>query len=148
MGGQPKGGYKRWRPLGQKKYPKLPIDRPTEPPVEGGIHLASLTEGLIIAAAPFTDTAIQKPAGAMILSVAVGVKIEIPTATTFTVGDPGDAARFSTAPVSTAVSSSDPGTAAGAYYNATAESIRITPDLTPADNSGYVRVTINYFTST
>ena len=36
------------------------------------------------------------------------------------------------------------GTKAGAYYNASALAVRLTPDVQPADNSGRVRVTIHY----
>lgn len=112
------------------------------------IAVQSLTELTTIAAAASTDTTIQKPAGAIILAVTVRVTTVIPTATTFTVGDAGNAARFSTAAVSTAAGSTDKGTAAGAYYNATAGAIRITPNASPANNSGRVRVTIHYISLT
>lgn len=107
-----------------------------------------LTELTTIAAAATTDTAIQMPAGAVVLAVSVRVTTVIPTAATFTVGDSGSAARFSTAAVSTAATSTDAGTKAGAYYNASALSVRITPNLTPANNTGRVRVTIYYYTVT
>lgn len=108
------------------------------------LNIKYLTELTTIAAAATTDTAIQMPAGAIILSVSVRVTVVIPTATNFTVGDSGSAARFSTAAVSSAANSTDLGTKAGAYYNASALSVRITPDATPADNTGRVRVTIAY----
>jgi hypothetical protein len=107
-----------------------------------------LTELTTIAAAATTDTTIQMPAASVVLAVSVRVTTVIPTAATFTVGDSGSAARFSTAAVSTAATSTDPGTKAGAYYNASALSIRITPNLTPADNSGRLRVTIYYYSVT
>lgn len=107
-----------------------------------------LTELTTIAAAATTDTTIQMPANAVVLGVSVRVTTVIPTAATFTVGDSGSAARFSTAAVSTAANSTDPGTKAGAYYNASALAIRITPDAQPADNTGRVRVTIYYFSVT
>lgn len=110
--------------------------------------IASLTELTTIAAAATTDTTIQMPANAVILGVSVRVTTVIPTAATFTVGDSGNATRFSTAAVSTAANSTDPGTKAGAYYNASALSIRITPNLTPAANTGRVRTTIYYYTIT
>jgi hypothetical protein len=68
----------------------------------------------------------------------------IPTAATFTVGDSGSAARFSTAAVTVAAGSSDKGTKAGAYYNAGALAVRITPNATPGAATGRVRVTIHY----
>ena len=108
------------------------------------LNIKYLTELTTIAAAATTDTTIQMPAGAIVLSVSVRVTVVIPTAATFTVGDSGSAARFSTAAVSTAANSTDAGTKAGAYYNASALSVRITPNLTPADNTGRVRVTIAY----
>jgi len=107
-----------------------------------------LTELTTVAAAATTDTTIQMPANAVVLGVSVRVTVIIPTAATFTVGDSGSAARFSTAAVAVAAGSTDPGTKAGAYYNASALSIRLTPNLTPADNSGRVRVTIYYYTVT
>lgn len=110
--------------------------------------LQTLTELTTIAAAASTDTTIQMPAGAVILGVAVRVTTVIPTAATFTVGDSGSAARFSTAAVSTAANSTDAGTKAGAYYNASALSVRITPNVQPADNTGRVRVVIYYYTVT
>lgn len=112
------------------------------------LAVKALTELTTIAAAATTDTTIQMPAGAIVLAVSVRVTTVIPTATNFTVGDSGSAARFSTAAVSAAATSTDPGTKAGAYYNATALSIRITPDGTPAANTGRVRVTIYYLEST
>ena len=110
--------------------------------------LKRLTELTTIAAAATTDTAIQIPANAVVFAVSVRVTTVIPTAATFTVGDSGSAARFSTAAVAVAAGSTDPGTKAGAYYNATALEIRITPNLTPDANTGRVRVTIYYYSVT
>lgn len=107
-----------------------------------------LTELTTIAAAATTDTAIQLPANAVILGVSVRTTVVIPTAATYTVGDSGSAARFNTAAVSAAANSTDPGTKAGAYYNASATAVRITPNATPGNNSGRVRVTIHYLSVT
>lgn len=109
-----------------------------------GIGHKSLSELTTIAAAATTDTTIQMPANSIVLAVSVRVTTAIPTAATFTVGDSVSPARFSTAAVSTAADTTDVGTKAGAYYNASALAIRITPNLTPADNTGRVRVTIHY----
>lgn len=106
--------------------------------------IKSLTELTTIAAAASTDTTIQMPAGAIVLAVSVRVTVAIPTAATFTVGDSGSAARFSTTTVSVNVNSTDKGTKAGAYYNASALEVRITPNAQPANNNGRVRVTIYY----
>lgn len=107
-----------------------------------------LSELVTIAAAATTDTTIQMPAGAIVVGVSVRVTTVIPTATNFTVGDSGSAARFSTAAVSVAANSTDKGTKAGCYYNASALAVRITPDGTPGDNSGRVRVTIHFIAVT
>jgi hypothetical protein len=102
------------------------------------------TELLTIAAAATSTTTITKPANSIILAVPVRVTVALPVTTNFTVGDSGSATRFSTAAVAKAINSTDPGTKAGAYYNATAEGIVITPDSTPSDTTGRVRVTIYY----
>jgi hypothetical protein len=111
--------------------------------------LQSLTELTTIAAAATTDTAIQMPAGAVVLAVSVRTTVTIPTATSYSVGDSGSATRFNTANVGVAATSTDAGTKAGAYYNAGALSIRFTMNGgTPANNAGRVRVTIYYYTVT
>lgn len=111
-------------------------------------NIKSLTELTTIAASPTTDTTIQMPANAVVLAVSVRTTVTIPTAATYTVGDSGSATRFSTAAVSTTANATDPGTKAGAYYNASALSVRITPNATPANNSGRVRVTLYYYSVT
>jgi hypothetical protein len=120
------------------------------PTSANGQYLAakSLTELTTIAASATTDTTIQMPAKSIILGVSVRVTTAIPTAANFSVGDSGSAARFSTAAVSSSANSTDEGTKAGAYYNSTATSVRITPDLTPGANTGRVRVTIHYLEMT
>lgn len=107
--------------------------------------LRSLTELTTITAAAITDTAIQIPAGAILLSANVRVTVVIPTAATFTVTGATSGTAFNTAAISTAANTTDDGTVAGAFYNGTAQSVRITPNLTPADNTGRVRVTLIYF---
>lgn len=101
-----------------------------------------LTELLTIAASATSTTTIQKPANSIILAVPVRVVVALPVTTNFTVGDAGSATRFSTAAVSKAINSTDPGTQAGAFYNSTAQGIVITPDSTPSNATGRVRVTI------
>ena len=104
----------------------------------------SATELLTIAAAATSTTAIQKPANSIILAVSVRVTTAVTCTSVFEVGDSTSANRFNTASVSKAATTTDKGTKAGAYYNATAEGIIITPDTTPSDNTGRVRVTIHY----
>lgn len=117
--------------------------------IQGGLNgqtiaIASLTELLTIAAAATSTTTMQIPAGAIVLGVPVRVTVAIPTAATFTVIGNTSTTAFNTAAVAVAANSTDKGTAAGAYYNATAQTIRITPNLTPGTNAGRVRVTILY----
>ena len=109
------------------------------------LQVQTLTELTTIAAAATTTTTIQMPAGAVVLAVSVYVVTAIPTATTFTVGDAGSAARFNTGSnVAVAAGTSNAGTKAGAYYNATAAGILITPSTSPGAATGTVRVTIHY----
>jgi len=108
------------------------------------LAIKSLSEVTTIAAAATSDTTIQMPAGAIVLGVSLRVTVVIPTAATFTVWDSGSAARFSTTAITVAAWSTDAGTKAWAYYNASALAIRITPNLTPGDATGRVRVTIYY----
>lgn len=112
------------------------------------IGVNSLTELTTIAAAATTTTTIAIPAGAIVLAVPVRVTVAIPTAATFTVIGNTSTTVFQTAAVSTAVDSTDRGTAAGAFYNSASQTIRITPNATPATNAGRVRVTIFYWVST
>ena len=112
------------------------------------VNFGTLTELTTIANSAYTDTTIKMPANSIILGVDVRVTTAITGTSTFTVGDAGNASRFNTASVSKAVNSTDSGTKAGAYYNASAASIRITPDTTPSDSTGIVRVTIHYYTIT
>ena len=107
--------------------------------------LKALTELTTIAAGAFTDTTIQIPANAVVLAVSVRVTVVIPTATTFTVTAATAATVYSTTAVSTAANTTDKGTFSGSSYSATAQSVRITPNLVPAANSGRVRVTIHYY---
>lgn len=125
---------------------------PTPLSIFGGLNGAnltfnSLTELTTIAASATSNTAIQIPAGAIVFAVSVRVVTTIPTAATFTVTG-NSSGTFQTAAVSTAAGSTDPGTAAGAFYNATAQTIKFTPNLTPSTNTGQVRSTIFYLTST
>jgi hypothetical protein len=107
-------------------------------------QVKSLTEITTIAAAAYTDTGIQIPAGAIVLGVTVRVTAAVTCTSTLTVGVAGSTAAFSTAAVAKTLNAVDKGTKAGAFYSATLQSVRITPDTTPSDNTGRVRVTIHY----
>jgi len=112
------------------------------------VTIKELTELTTIANATTTDTTIQIPANAIVLAVPVRVTVAIPTATTFTVIGTSSSTVFNTAAVSVNLNSTDPGTKAGAYYNATAQTIRITPNGTPGTANGRLRVTIFYIEAT
>ncbi len=101
-----------------------------------------------IAASAYTDVSSTYPAGAIVLAASVRVVADIPGTTTFTVGNYTNAALYSTAAVGSTAGSTDPGTKAGAYYSSGAFSIRITPNATPSDNTGRVRVTVHYIVVT
>ena len=108
---------------------------------------ASLTEATAIGGGAYTDTALTIPAKSVVLGVSVYVVATIPTAATFTVTG-ASAGTFNTAAVSTAAGSNDPGTLAGAFYNAAAQHVRITPNIPPITGTGSVRVTVHYYTVT
>lgn len=122
-------------------------------PAQGqGISILQCMELLTIAAAATSTTTMQVPAGAILLSVSVRVTVVIPTAATFTVVCNG--ITFNTAAVSTAATSTDAGTNANVAtvatypYIGTAAGVVITPNLTPADNTGRVRITCTYLVVT
>lgn len=111
-------------------------------------RILQLTELTTIAAAPTTATTIAIPANAIVLAVSVRVVTVIPTAATFTVTATTGGTTFNTAAVSTASTSTDPGTKAGAFYQSASSTITITPNVQPAAATGQVRVTIYYILST
>lgn len=109
------------------------------------LNVKTLTELTTIAAAASTNTTIQIPANVIVLAVSVRVTIVIPTAETFTVTGTSSSTAFQTgAGVSTAATTTDVGTKACPYLNTAAQTITITPNTSPADNTGRVRVTIHY----
>jgi hypothetical protein len=103
-----------------------------------------LQETTTIAAAATTDSTLNLPANAIILGVTVNVTVAIPTASTFTVTGATSGTTFNTAAVSTALNSTDVGTKAGAFYNSASQKVRFTPNSTPANNNGRVKVTVYY----
>lgn len=110
------------------------------------LQAKSLTELTTIVAAATTDTAIQFPAGCTRLGASVRVTVGITCTTTFDVGDSGNATRFASG-VSKAANSTAKGNVTP-YVDASALAVRITPDTTPTDATGRVRVTIYYLEST
>jgi hypothetical protein len=115
----------------------------------GKANINYLSEELTIAAAETTDsTASLLPAGALILGVSVRVTTVIPTAATFTVIGATSSTAFNTAAVSTAADTTNAGTASCVYYNDSAQKVRITPNTSPADATGKVRITVWYISIT
>jgi len=109
----------------------------------------ALEELVTVAAAASTVTTIQAPANSIILAVAVRVTVQPPGTTSVEVGDGTTAAKFNTgANVATTVGATDVGTKAGPLYVASAQAITLTPNATPSDNTGRIRVTIIYATVT
>lgn len=107
------------------------------------VSVKSLTELTTIAAAATTDTVIQIPANAIAIGVSVRVTTVIPTAATFDVGIAGATTRYGTG-LAVAAGTTNPGTNDSLRFYAAGTAIRITPNLTPAANTGRVRVTIHY----
>ena len=107
--------------------------------------IGTVTQLVTVAAAATTDTTIDLPANAIILGVSVRVTVLIPTAATFTVTGATTGTAFQTgASVAVAAGTTDVGTKSCPYLNASAQKIRITPNASPADNTGRVRVTVFY----
>lgn len=111
------------------------------------LNVRSKTELLTIAAAAFTDTAIQFPANSLPLGVSVRVTVVIPTAATFDVGDPATSTLFN-AGVSTAATTTASNPPSGYTRYTALTSVRITPNAVPAANTGRVRVTLHYIDMT
>ena len=112
-----------------------------------------ISELITIAASATTDsTANLLPANSIIEAVVVRVTTVIPTATTFTVGDATTAARFlaatdvaaTTTGIGTVHWNGVVSTTVAGPTQAAAAKIRITPNGTPANNTGRLRVTVFY----
>lgn len=102
-----------------------------------------LLELLTIAAAATTDTSIQIPANSFVILVIPLVTVAIPTATTFSIGIAGATSRYGTG-ISVNLNTTAPGNIDGERYYSAATAIRITPDSTPALNTGRVLIAIHY----
>ena len=110
------------------------------------ITFGTLTELTTIAAAATTDTAIEIPLDAVVFAVSARVTVLIPTAATFTVIGTTTSTQFDVAGgVLVAAGTTDKGTRNCPYKNGAAQTIRITPNLTPGTNTGRVRVSIHYY---
>jgi hypothetical protein len=107
--------------------------------------IKSVNESLTIANAATTDSATTVPAGSVVIACAVRVLTAIPTAANFTMTMATGGTTLSTAPVLVAANTTDKGTAGGVFYQSAASKIRITPNATPGNSSGSVRLCIYYY---
>jgi hypothetical protein len=105
-------------------------------------NVKQLTELTTIDAAATTDTTIEIPAGAILLGVTARVTVAITGTTTFDLGTAATADKFGDN-VSSTATTTRVGSVAPELV-AAATKIRITPDTTPSDNAGRVRITIHY----
>lgn len=103
--------------------------------------LGSVTELLTIAAAATTDSTVQFPAGSIGFGVTARVTVAITCTSVFDIGIAGATTRYGTG-VSKAANTTNIGTSLDHYAAATA--IRVTPDTTPSDATGRLRVTLYY----
>lgn len=108
------------------------------------LGIVTVNESLTVASAATTVAATTIPAGAIILSVSCRVTTVIPTATTFSYATTTGGTALNTAAVSTAATSTDVGTKAGAFYQSAATTVTVTPSLTPATGTGVIRLCYKY----
>jgi hypothetical protein len=103
-----------------------------------------VNEVVVIAAAASSTSVAEIPAGATVYAVACRVTTVIPTATTFDVGlNGGDADAFCD-DVTVAADSTAAGNLTCPLYVAAATKVLITPSGTPANNTGRVRLILDY----
>jgi len=107
--------------------------------------IKSVNETLTIANAASTDSATTIPAGSVVIACAVRVLTAIPTAANFTMTTATGGTTMSTAPVLVAANTTDKGTAGGVFYQSANTKVRITPNATPGNSSGSVRLCIYYY---
>ena len=107
------------------------------------ITLRDISELTTIAAAATTDTTIQIPANAIVVAVSTRVTVQPPGTTTYSVGVSGATTRYGNA-ISSVATTTGPGTLDALRYYSSAVAIRFTPNASPSDNTGRIRVTIHY----
>lgn len=107
----------------------------------GKVALKVATEEMTVAAAAYTDTAMQLPAYCIPLAVTARVKTLIPTATTFDIGISGATTRFGS---SIAVAAGTTSKVPNLTIPSTATALRLTPDSSPATATGKVIISMYY----
>lgn len=113
------------------------------------LTFAHVEENLTIAAAATTTSGINIPAGAIVLSVSCRVTTVIPTATTFTLGVGGATTRYGSG-LSTAAGTTNflPGAVGNPFIYAIPTPLVVTPNLTPGDTTGRLRLSVTYLLPT
>lgn len=108
------------------------------------------SELLTVAASATTDTTMQIAAGDVVLGVVARVTVVIPTAATWDLGISGATTRYGTGILVAANTThkTPAGNSLGSGAYASAISLRVTPNLTPGDNSGRIRITVFYLSFT
>ena len=112
----------------------------------GKLELKNATELVVIAAAATTDSVNSIPAGAFLIGVGVRTTIATTTAATYDLGITGDTARFladaDTDLTGVSTATGLPDVLFEAYASAT--TLLFTPDATPGDAAGRVRLDLWY----
>lgn len=105
------------------------------------------SELLTVAAAATSDTTLEVPAGCLILGVSARVTVAVTCTSTFDVGTSGTANLFLAA-VSKAANTTAAKAPATYVVTSAATKLRVTPDTTPSDATGRVRLTVTYISLT
>lgn len=109
----------------------------------GGSYQRGYVDELVtIAASATTSSTVQIPAGARVRGVSCRVTVQPTGTTSFGIGVSGDATRFGSS-VSSAADTTNVGYGDETKY-ASATSILITPNTTPSDAAGRIRVVVEY----
>lgn len=103
-----------------------------------------IQELVTVAASATTTTTITVPAGCTVRAVALRVTTAIPTATTFDIGVVGATTRYGAALSTAAGTTNVTGGSVNPSCYASTVALTITPNATPASNTGRVRVVIWY----
>lgn len=116
------------------------------------VQIMHITELITLAAAATSDSVADLlPANALILGVTARVTVTTPTTATLSIGDPTTAARFASGMAIAAgttqtsfIAFNPANTNAAGPVQGSAAKIRITPNATPGNALGRVRVTVFY----
>jgi hypothetical protein len=114
----------------------------------GGFFEIRQAEQLVtINAAAYTDAAIACPVNCITLACASRVTVQPPGTSTFDLGINGNTTLFASG-ISTTASTVDPGTDGAATFHSSGQYVRITPNATPSNNTGRIRIHLFYISIT